>query len=101
MKENVISYLKDKVGVDAKARCIVVDSIFGERGILNSEDEYQFEERCADLVSEKFVTYFRKTLRPKLMLNYQNLGRTGPNSASCWTNNNAESIQHIMKIDAN
>ena len=73
MKENVISYLRDKVGVDAKARCIVVDSIFRERGILNSEDEYQFEERCVDLVrkvganSEKFVTYFRKTLRPKLM----------------------------------
>ena len=47
------------------------------------------------------MSYFRSVLRPKLMLNFTNLERSGPNSASAWTNNNAESMHHVMKIDAN
>jgi hypothetical protein len=40
-------------------------------------------------------------LRRKLGLDYKNLGREGLNAANRWTNNNAESINNIMKQDAN
>ena len=40
---------------------------------------------------------FANTLTPKLTLNFKNLG----NAANTWTNNNAESMHNIMKIDTN
>ena len=45
----------------------------------------------------QFCKYFANTLKPKLTLNFKNLG----NSAKTWTNNNAESMHNIMKIDTN
>ena len=45
----------------------------------------------------QFCKYFANTLKPKLTLNFKNLG----NSANTWTNNNAESMHNIMKIDTN
>ena len=46
--------------------------------------------------NEQFCKYFANTLKPKLTLNFKNLG----DSANTWTNNNAESV-HNMKIDTN
>jgi len=40
-------------------------------------------------------------LKPKLEFNYKNLGREGLNAANRWTNNNAESINNIMKLGDN
>ena len=83
----------------------MIDLIFGEEGILNSTDTFQFEERCSQLLTNAntpdFNNYFKRTLKPKLGLNYKNLGREGLNAANRWTNNNAESINNIMKLDAN
>ena len=82
----------------------MIDLIFGEQGILNSADTFQFEERCSQLLTNAnttdFNNYFERTLKPKLELNYKNLGREGLNAANKWTNNNAESINNIMKLDA-
>ena len=107
LKTNVTDYMKDKVGVRTKHRVVVINGIFGEDGILQSKDEYEFEKKSAELMSlegansEQFICYFRETLKPKLALNFKNLGRSGPNSANTWTNNNAESMHHIMKMDTN
>ena len=47
MKENVNDYLRNKIGVKTVERLKVMDAIFGEEGILNAEDSYQFEQRSA------------------------------------------------------
>jgi hypothetical protein len=75
----------------------LIDFIFGEQGILNSADIFQFEERCSQLLTNANTPDFERTLKPKLELNYKNLGREGLNAANRWTNNNAESI---MKLEA-
>jgi hypothetical protein len=84
--------LKNKIGVNTKDRVNIVEHIFGDNRILKSKDEYQFEERCniittMDGSNEQFCKYFANTVKPKLTLNFKNLG----NSANTWTNNNAES----------
>jgi hypothetical protein len=76
-----------------------------EEGVLNSKDTFEFEERCATITtlpgasSQEFFNYFQNILQPKLKLNFSNLEPSGLNSASKWTNNNAESIHNLMKID--
>ena len=105
MKENVNDYLRNKIDVKTVERLKVMEVIFGEEGILNAEDSYQFEQRSAAAstlmvsLSNEFLQYFNKTLKPKLLINFNNLGTEGLNSANRWTNNNAESIHNIMKID--
>ena len=47
MKENVNDYLRNKIGVKRVERLKVMEAIFGEEGILNAEDSYQFEQRSA------------------------------------------------------
>jgi hypothetical protein len=99
LKDNVSDYLKNKIGVNTKDRVNIVERIFGDNGILKSKDEYQFEERCniittMDGSNAQFCKYFANTLKPKLTLNFKNLG----NSANTWTNNNAESMHNIMEM---
>ena len=105
LKDNITDYLKNKFGINTKDLIHLIDLIFGEQGILNSGDTFQFEERCSQLLTNantpNFNNYFERTLKPKLELNYKNLGREGLNAANKWTNNNAESINNIMKLDAN
>ena len=104
MEDNVSDYLKNKVGTKTKDLPQLLDFIFGEHGILNAANTFQFEERCTQLLTKADITdfsnYFQKTLKPKLELNYRNLGREGFSAAHRWTNNNAESINNILKIDA-
>ena len=104
LKDNITDYMKSKIGIKTKDRIHLIDLIFGEQGILNSADTFQFEERCSQLLTNAntpdFNNYFERTLKPKLELNYKNLGREGLNAANKWTNNNAESINNIMKLDA-
>jgi hypothetical protein len=79
----------------------------GEEGVLNSKDTFELEERCAKITTlpgasrQEFFNYFHNILQPKLKLNFSNLEPSGLNSASIWTNNNAESIHNLMKIDVN
>ena len=47
MKENVNDYFRNKIGVKRVERLKVMEAIFGEEGILNAEDSYQFEQRSA------------------------------------------------------
>ena len=107
MKENVNDYLRNKIDVKTVERLKVMEAIFGEEGILNAEDSYQFEQRSAAAstlmvpLSNEFLQYFSKTLKPKLLINFNNLGTEGLNSANRWTKNNAKSIHNIMKIDTN
>ena len=47
----------------------------------------------------KFAEYFWKHLKPTLE-NYVNIPNRGTHYSKLWTNNNCESINHIIKMDA-
>lgn len=83
-------------------RKAILNKIFGNGGIIESEDSICFEELCDQLemhcskISENFVRYFKSRLRPQLKAKATepaNLDRID----SHWTNNNCESINHILK----
>ena len=62
----------------------------------------EFEKRSDFLLSDlnmypSFRQYYDRTLKPKLLLNIQNLAKADRG----WTNNNAESMNNILKIDTN
>ena len=107
LKDNVSAYLRNKIRVKTKERVHIMDSIVGEEGVLNSKDIFEFDERCAKITTlpdasrQEFFNYFHNILQPKLKLNFSNLEPSGLNSASKWTNNNAESIHNLMIIDVN
>jgi hypothetical protein len=102
LKENVSEYLKNKISVNNSERHNVVEKIFGSAGVLDANDTFEFEERSDFLLSDlnmypSFRQYYDRTLKPKLLLNIQNLAKTDRG----WTNNNAESMNNILKIDTN
>ena len=105
LKYNITYYLKNKISIKIKDRIHLIDLIFGEQGILNSSDTFQFEERCSQLLTNAntpdFYNYYERTMKPTLELNYKNLGRECLNAANRWKYNNAESINNIMKLDTN
>lgn len=51
LKDNVSHYLRNNVGVNCKDRADILDKIFGENGILNATDVYQYEARSAHLLT--------------------------------------------------
>jgi hypothetical protein len=55
LKENVSDYLKN----DRKQ---LIDLIFGEHGILNAADAFQFEERCVQLLTTENTSVFNKCI---------------------------------------
>ena len=69
---------------------------FYSKYLLSYKTTFEFEERCAKITtlpgasSQEFFNYFHNILQPKLKLNFNKLEQSGLNSASKWTNNNAE-----------
>lgn len=81
LKDNVSEYLKNKIGVNNSERHNVVEKIFGSAGVLDANDTFEFEERSDFLLSDlnmypSFRQYYDRTLKPKLLLNIQNLAKT-------------------------
>jgi hypothetical protein len=44
-------YLRNNVGVNCKDRADILDKIFGENGILNATDVYQYETKATHLLT--------------------------------------------------
>ena len=103
LKENVTRHLRDVVGCSTKERHNIIDSIFGENGIIHCSDSFTFDEKVIEIGSSiikypKFARYFDK-LKP-LIYSYVCLPST-ENNGSIWTNNNCESMNNILKLTNN
>ena len=78
-------YLRNKIGIKTVERLKVMEAMLGEEGILNAEDSYQFVQRSSAAstlmvpLSNEFVQYFKKTLKPELLIKFNNLGTEGFN----------------------
>jgi hypothetical protein len=100
LKNNVIDYCKDKVGLDSKTRQQVTDRLFGEDGVIEAHDRLQFELKL-DQLKEDFrqhptlVKYLDDRIGPLLTENFETTEATNLNMR--WTNNNCESMNHVLK----
>ena len=101
LKNNVNDYLSEKVGIQRKDRKAIIERIFGPTGVANSDDTITFEERSelfkedCKVTAPKFISYLDNRLLPLIeeSLCPQKDGLVQPN----WTNNNCESINHVIK----
>ena len=104
LKNNVIDYLTNQAPVEKTVRCRIVGNLFGQEGLANSESEAEFQERSQEIVhySEqnvpRFTAYLQNRLIP-LIKKYVFLPRQKNPTVRNWTNNNAESVNHILKLD--
>jgi len=101
LKDNVRRYLKDKEGCSSKDRESIVSSIFGQNGVLNSDDSFSYDSKIADLDSylnkfPHFKNYFQTRLKP-LLDKYVFLPLQNGTVTEQWTNNNSESMNNRLK----
>ena len=103
LKNNVLHYLKDKVGVIEKDRRRILSALFGDEGITHADDSVIAEHRVDQArqviteVARTFIPYFEKRVLP-LLLDYVVYPSNIKSIDANWTNNNAESINNILKI---
>ena len=73
--------------------------------MVNANDSLDFDRKAKDVIVKaanypKFSAYFKNKLQPSVK-NYVNTPSKNSITISNWTNNNCESLNHIMKLDAN
>ena len=88
--------------MDKTKRNAILNQIYGKDGILNTDDTICFEEKCSELgehcsqVSSKFVKYFTGRLKTLLKQKVNDPVRQDMVTQN-WTNNNCESLNHVLK----
>ncbi|XP_060592163.1 uncharacterized protein LOC132746904 [Ruditapes philippinarum] len=98
---NTKQKLKDD-GVNDKNRTDILDMIFRDGGILDSDDSICFDEKCDRLenhcreISQNFVKYFQDRLRPQMKTKVNDPSLSDKVDGH-WTNNNCESMNHVLK----
>lgn len=106
LKENAIEYLTKKVRTNAEERKKITKQIFDLNGLTSSEDQVQLEEKLLEVTKEikkttpEFIDYFQTILLPKINETLQTIWRY-PSICMHWTNNNCESLNHVLKMKIN
>ena len=103
LNDGTRAFLQTKVGVPQKDRNKRCKSLCGDDGLVNADDSIEFDKRSKQILVQpskypKFSTYFTNKLRPCVEAYVNRPSRES--GISKWTNNNAESLNHIMKLDA-
>ena len=99
---NTVDYLRNKVGLNKADRHDMVDRLFGSCGLTDSQDPEIFDERCEEILGianqfPKFQEYLNKRLIPTIREGILNVRMKHRNLQRNWTNNNAESMNHVLK----
>lgn len=103
LKDNVKHYLQNNVGMERGLRESVMDRIFGEEGITDANCTVDFQSRSEDLKAflndqfPRFESYFEKNLKGRIQQYVVEPCMNDPEKRN-WTNNNAESINNILKL---
>ena len=102
LKNNADDYLKNTVGMRQQERNVVKSEIFGARGLVSVSDttifDFQVEGLCSKYKKHpEFIKYFKSRLAPILRecVVEPNIHRS---TGIDWTNNNSESLNHVLKI---
>ena len=101
LKENTNQKLVNDA-VDKGQLREIMNKIYGKDGILHADDTICFEEKCNDLeehcsqISNKYNKYFTGRLKTLLKKKVNDPVR-GEMVTENWTNNNCESVNHVLK----
>ena len=107
IKNNLKDYLTKKVGVNEKVKSALVSTVFGKEGVASADNTVLFEIRksqalqAAGSVSSVYKDYLNVHILPKLYENLQACETPGFGSLLEWTNNNAESLNNVLKMAVN
>ena len=101
LKKNVNDYLSRKEGCNETQRRAINGLLFGNGGLVFSEDENEFEKKWNDFLKKiqsmkKFHAYCQKRLQD-LILNSVVKPHSQDGLNPTWTNNNAECMNHVLK----
>lgn len=101
LEENARHMLtNDAITVTQKQR--VLKRIFGDGGLVNANDSICYDDMAEKIevelsdISDKFTKYYKKRLVGTLKLKVNDPQRRDMISKN-WTNNNCESINHVLK----
>ena len=105
LKDNLSRYMSDKAGIRRSERVRISQRVFGDKGLVNANDTYEFEESCVEILSmtsnEIFLNYFTTSFKPRILefvtKPRQEGGKKGKEKGPLWTNNNAESMNNVLK----
>ncbi|XP_013388573.1 uncharacterized protein LOC106157457 [Lingula anatina] len=103
LKQNVTMHLRDKIGLSMDERNKLVSLIFGKDGLTDSLSWPMFEKRKEEVVAfiqnsvPGFGIYFEEHILPILKDNHDTI-MSRPGVGHGWTNNNCESLNHILKL---
>lgn len=103
LKDNIKHYLQNKIGVEIKQRNILMNDLFGSGGLIDADSTLDFETKASefeekiDKENDSLKTYFCNNLKPRL-LEFVFKPRRKTNGFKNWTNNNAESMNNILKL---
>ena len=96
--------MQKDVGVPQKERKVISKLLFADNGIANADTSFTFNSKSTDFLGKiskypKLSQYFRTRLQPNLEV-YVNAPIRESLHSGLWTNNNCESINHIIKMEA-
>ena len=96
LRQNANQKLTDDA-VDKYDKAMILDKIFGEDGLMHAEDTICFEEKSTgQSISKNFVKYLQKRLKT-LIRDKRNDPDVATQTGKMWTNNNCESVTHVLK----
>ncbi|CAC5386675.1 unnamed protein product [Mytilus coruscus] len=105
LKDNVQHYLQDRFGVSTQERKNIINAIIEDDGIASADDTLQFasaDVQLKDLCSNypQFLKYYEQSFKPRVR-EFVNAANRGLGTKKLWTNNNAESMNRVMKVAVN
>jgi transposase-like protein len=104
LKDNDKHYLQNRVCVNTTERSNIMSAIFGDDGLISVDDTFNFEAKSLQVKGvenyKQFVEYYDRHLKPRISSFVTEANRR-INTKKLWTNNNAESMNRVMKVAVN
>ena len=99
IKDNVTDHIKNKLPITKDQRSDIMSNLFGDNGIINTEDTTDFDVRSENLCSSfpVFADYFNSKLKTRMLEHVIRPSMQGTNTR-LWTYNNCESMNYRFKI---
>ena len=88
--------------VDKNDRESIISDIFGDNGLVNADDSICFDEKSSEIekktkdLSTKFNKYYLQKMK-NILKEKVNKPITAGFVSKTWTNNNSESLNHVLK----
>ena len=107
LRDNIIDYMRNKCGVEQSVRKRLVGKMFDDGGLINADDSVAFSQAAESLASEcdtvsaTLGEHFRQHVEPALRQFVFEPRLRHPWISRRWTNNAAESMNHLLKLAIN